>query len=299
VNERTPASAPGVTRTIAVLEFLAARRGEAFTLAELVRRLAVNKSTLHTILAILEEAGYVARHPIDKSYTLGPALVALGEAAAASPAVDIAHHARDEMRALADEFGVQCMAGKVVGSSILLVAHAGVREPLGQHLAVGQRLPFVPPLGTVFVAWSPPDVIDAWLRRLGPRATNDQLARYRRAIAAVRTRGFSIALEADARRELGRAVAARDASVDHLVEELGHQEYMLMELERSATYRLSLVAAPVFGPDGAVAMAIGLVGFPDPLDARSLLRAGERVRAAAAAITRAIHGRAPDDALED
>ena len=49
------------------------------------------------------------RNPVEKSFTLGPALVAIGEAAAAAPSVDIAQYARDEMRALADEFGVQCM----------------------------------------------------------------------------------------------------------------------------------------------------------------------------------------------
>jgi DNA-binding IclR family transcriptional regulator len=289
-----PGGAPGVTRAIALLEFLASRRGETFTLSELVRRLDVNKSTLHTILATLESAGYVSRHPIDKSFTLGPALVALGEAAAAAPNADITQHARDEMRALADEFGVQCMAGKIVGSDILLVAHAGRREPLGQHLAVGQRLPFVPPLGTVFVAWSPPPVIDAWLRRLGPHATNEQLVRYRRAVTAVRARGFSIGLEAAARRELGRAVAERDPSVDHIVEELGHQEYILSDVERASSYRVSLVAAPVFGADGEVALAIGLVGFGHPLDAEALLRLGNRVRTAGAAITRSLHGRLPD-----
>lgn len=290
---RPASGAPGVSRAIALLEFLASRRGEAFTLSELVRRLDINKSTLHTILVTLEGAGYVARHPIDKSFTLGPALVALGEAAATAPSVDITQHARDEMRSLADEFGVQCMAGKVVGSDILLVAHAGRREPLGQHLAVGQRLPFVPPLGTVFVAWSPPDVIDAWLRRLGPNTTDDELARYHRAITAVRARGFSIGLEADARRELGRAVAVRDLDVDHIVEELGHQDYILDELEGAVSYRLSIVAAPVFGADGEVAMAIGLVGFARPLDSEALLRVGARVRAAGQAITRSIHGRPP------
>ena len=292
--DRAPTGAPGVTRAIALLEFLAARRDESFTLSELVRRLDVNKSTLHTILVTLEAAGYVTRHPIDKSFTLGPALVALGEAAASAPRTDLAQHARDVMRALADEFGVQCMAVKIVGSDILLVAHAGRREPLGQHLAVGQRLPFVPPLGTVFVAWSAPHEIDAWLRRLGPRATNDELDRYRRAIAAVRERGFAIGLEADARRELGRAVAERDAGLDHIVEELGHQEYLLSDLERAVSYRLSLVAAPVFAPDATVAMAIGLVGFARALDAEALLRVGHRVRAACQVITRSIHGREPE-----
>lgn len=287
-------SAPAVARTVALLDFLASRPTEAFSLSELARRLELNKSTTHAMLTTLADAGYVARHPVEKSYTLGPSLVALGEAATASPSVDIAQYAIGEMRAMADEFGVQCVASRIMGTEIVIIAHTGTREPLGQTLSVGHRLPFVPPLGTVFVAWSQPAEIDAWLRRLGPGAKRTELVRYRHAITAVRERGFSIGLEADARRRLGRAVAERDPDVERIVEELGHEEYILMELERSVSYQLSLVAAPVFGPTGDVVMAVAMFGFRDPLDADELTRAGNRVVAATHAITDALHGRAPD-----
>jgi DNA-binding IclR family transcriptional regulator len=287
-------SAPAVSRTVALLDFLAARPTEAFSLSELARRLDLNKSTTHAVLTTLADAGYVARHPVEKSYTLGPALVAIGEAAAASPSLDIAEFARDEMRGLADEFGVQCVASRIIGAEIVIIAHTGTREPLGQSLSVGHRLPFVPPLGTVFVAWSAPTVIDAWLQRLGTSAKKSELARYRQAVAAVRDRGFSIVLEADARRRLGRAVAERDPDVERIVEELGHEEYILLELERSVSYQLSLVAAPVFGPDGGVVMAVAMFGFRGPLDAVELTRAGSRVLAATRAVTHAIHGHEPD-----
>ena len=278
---------------MALLDFLAARPTEAFSLSELARRLDLNKSTTHAMLTTLTDAGYVARHPVEKSYTLGPALVAIGEAAAAAPSIDITQYARDEMRAMADEFGVQCVASRIIGTEIVIIAHTGTREPLGQTLSVGNRLPFVPPLGTVFVAWSSAPEIDAWLRRLGPSAQKSELARYRQAVAAVRERGFSIGLEADARRRLGRAAAERDPDVEDIVEELGHEEYILLELERSGSYQLSLVAAPVFGPDGAVVMAIAMFGFRSPLDAVELT-AGNRVVAATRAVTDATHGREPD-----
>ena len=287
-------SAPAVARTVALLDFLAARPTEAFSLSELARRLDLNKSTTHALLTTLTDAGYVARHPVEKSYTLGPALVAIGEAAATAPSVDIAQYARDEMRAMADEFGVQCVASRIMGADIVIIAHTGAREPLGQTLSVGQRLPFVPPLGTVFVAWSSPPEIDAWLRRLGPSAKKSELARYRQAVEAVRERGYSIGLEADARRRLGRAIAEREPDVERIVEELGHEEYILLELERSASYQLSLVAAPVFGPDGAVVMAIAMFGFRGPLDTDELTRAGNRVVAATRAVTDALHGQEPD-----
>lgn len=286
-------TAPGVARTVALLDFLAARPGEAFTLSELARRLNLNKSTTHAMLTTLASAGYVARHPVEKSYALGPALVAIGEAAAVARPVDITQFARDEMRLLADELGLQCVASTVIGAEIVILSHTGTREPLGQHLAVGQRLPFVPPLGTVFVAWSSPAEIDAWLRRLGPGAKKAELARYRHAVETVRARGYSIGLEADARRELGRAVAERDSHLEEIVEALGHQEYILLELERSASYSLSMVAAPVFGPDGAMAMALSLFGFRGPVDAAALTEAGNRLLAGSRAVTRTLRGQEP------
>ena len=133
----------------------------------------------------------------------------------------------------------------------------------------------MPPLGTVFVAWSP-----------APQSSTpgcNASERARRSPSSPATdkrsqqsgsRGFSIGLEADARRRLGRAVAERDPDVERIVEELGHEEYILLELERSVSYQLSLVAAPVFGPDGGVVMAIAMFGFRSPLDAVELTRAG-------------------------
>jgi hypothetical protein len=85
------------------------------------------------------------------------------------------------------------------------------------------------------MAWSGPDAIDAWLRRLGPAATDVEVERYRAAVATVRHRGCSLALEADARIRLGEALGGADEQVGALVEELGHEEYILGELEQSSS----------------------------------------------------------------
>ena len=63
-------------------------------------------------------------------------------------------------------------------------------------------MPLVPPLGSVFVAWGDSA---SWL------AQAEDPERQRMILAAVRARGYSIALEADARRGLGDAL-------DHLAD---------------------------------------------------------------------------------
>jgi DNA-binding IclR family transcriptional regulator len=292
--------APGIERAVNVLNFLAAHPDEEFTLSELARRLHLNKATSHAMLAALTDAGYLLRHPARRTYTLGPALIALGNAAQFQ--FEAVEFARDEMRSLSEQLGLECLASTAVGDEIVIVARAGTPQPLGVSVQLGQRLPLVPPLGTVFLAWAEPTEIDRWLRRLGPSADPAQLERCRAALAAVRERGYAVALEADARARLGRAVAelAQAPSrgrgrevVEELVEELGQEEYILLELEHAATYRINHISAPVFGPEGKVELTLTLVGFRDQLSAGQVPEYAERLLAAAVTVTKSIHGTAP------
>ena len=75
-------AAPSADRTVALLDFLAAHPDERFGLSDLARRLDINKATAHALTAALTNAGYLLRHPVDKRYSLGPALIAIGNAAA-------------------------------------------------------------------------------------------------------------------------------------------------------------------------------------------------------------------------
>lgn len=284
---------PSVERTVAVLDFLAAHPDEAFTLSELCRRVDLTKATGHAMLNALAEAGYLLRHPSDKTFTLGPALIAIGSAAAARR-MQVVDHAREEMRRLAADLGVQVLASAAMGDEIVMLGRSGEPEPFGVSVQVGQRLPLVPPLGTVFVAWSGPDEIDRWLRRVGAGTPAADLDRYRAAVDAVRRRGWSVGLDPETRVRLGAALEGEAAAVEALLDQLGHQEYSLLELERAASYRLSHIAAPVFGPDGEVVLALTLIGFRGELDAGRIPALGERLQAAALAVTKSIHGRAPD-----
>jgi DNA-binding IclR family transcriptional regulator len=280
--------APAIARTVSLLNFLAAHADEAFSLSELARRLDINKATAHAMLLELTDAGYLLRHPSTKSYTLGPALIAVGNAAGGRQ-LEVVDYARDEMRRLSDDLGVQCVASAAIGEEIVLLARTGDPQPLGLSVQVGQRLPLVPPLGTVFLAWSGPEEIDRWLRHVGPGTTEAQLSRYRAAVDAVRRRGYSIGL--DAARTLGPR-PLRDAAVQ-VVEEVPHDEYILLELEGSASYRLSHIAAPVFGNDGRVALALTLMGFRHELTAEQVPEHGARLQVATRAVTRAVHGKEP------
>jgi DNA-binding IclR family transcriptional regulator len=90
--------APAIERCVAVLNHLAERPRESFTLSQIARELDLNKATAHSLLTTLVDAGYLVRHQRDKSYGLGPALIALGNASlTAYPAAQLAVGPMEEL----------------------------------------------------------------------------------------------------------------------------------------------------------------------------------------------------------
>ena len=278
-----------------VIDFLASRPGESFGLSELARALGMSKATAHGVCITLTESGWLLRHPVDKRYTLGPALIAAGHAAGARQ-LDLVDHARPVMEELAAQLAAQVVASSTVGDEMVLLATAGRPGPMWLAFTIGQRVPLAPPLGTVFLAWAGPEAVEEWLDRLGPGANQDDKDRLRSALGVIRHRGYALNLEAVANLKLSRALSGRDSRRRALavaVEDLAHEEYLLQELEAGATYRLSQVSAPVFGSDGAVALALTVVGLPEKLTGEEIPRYGDALLGAASRVTRSIHGTAP------
>ena len=277
--------APAIDRCVAVLNHLAANPSERYSLSELARALDLNKATAHAMLTTLSDAGYLIRDSEAKTYGLGPALIAVGNAALVStPAARLAEPA---MGALSDEFDLECIASTAIGEEIVILARAGNARPLGINVQPGQRLPLAPPLGTVFVAWSGTDAIERWLSHLGPGQGEADRDRYRQALQAVRERGYSVALGGEGQQRLVQTLR-----------EAGHEvragdEYALVELSGSTRYRISQIGAPVFGPRGEVALGLFLIGFRGQIAAEEVPRFAERLVEVAEDLTAALRGRHP------
>jgi len=280
---------PAVDRTVAVLNHLAASPMQRFSLSELARDLDLNKATAHALLATLVDVGYLVRHEDDKTYALGPALIALGNAALdAYPAATLAQGPMDRLSA---EFDLECVASTAIAGEIVILASSGVPRPLGINVQPGLRLPLVPPLGTVFVAWSGSRDIDAWLNRLGPDASDGDLDRYRQALEVVRQRGFSVGLGGDEQQRLVESLSS--PSGRERPPTAPGEEYALVELGDSAPHTINHIGAPVFGPDGKVALALFLIGFRGQIRADEVPRYAERLVEEAMTVTRGLRGVVP------
>ncbi len=283
-------TSPSTDRAIAILLFLAADPVRPCRLADITRSVGVSHASAHAVLTSLEQQGLVRRDDRSRTFSLGPTLITLGVAARRGlPVVDVA---RPHMQRLSERLALECHAGVQVADQIMVVARTGAHQPFGLGVEVGQRLPLVPPLGTPYVAWSGPQAIEAYLRRAAPECGHDELERYRQAIRAVRERGYAVALDAATRQRFGELAAELARTPDSdlrplegAAQSLLGGDYLLVELEGAASYDVTGISAPVFGPDGSVVLVVGVVGFGRGLPASEIPEAADAVLATTASIS--------------
>ena len=203
--------------------------------------------------------------------------------------------ARRYMEALANDLSAVCVASARIGTEVVILASAG--QPRGDLPAtlVGQRLPFLPPTGSVFAAWIDSAQVDRWI---GPMMSAEQGSACRSALAAVRDRGYSLGLASDAQRafaarlhELAEgAHAAPNDDLDDLIAELDYDPPVLDEARARA---VRLISAPVFGADGKVAFALTIHDFQHPSSAQDVERVAGKLLETAGQVGSAIGGAAP------
>lgn len=295
VGQEQPASPP-TARVLDVVETLVARPGERWSLTDLVRATRMTRATAHAVLGTLVARGWVHRNEADKTYTVGPYLAVLGrELAAARPAEQLAH---DAAAKAAVETGHTCVVVHLVDDAVVVTDVLPVPGQTSE-IAIGQKVPFEPPFGPAFVAWSADQVRESWLA--GADRINPALAdRLRAVLPALARRGYSLerfdSATAAAFDVLGRL--QDDVFGDAVREVLGRVLAGLTQVDflpaelRSGRHSVTWVAAPVFDADGRVALNLAL----QPRGTHSgadLKRLGETVAAAADGVTAAIGGRRP------
>ena len=188
---------PSADRTIRILNHLAEHAEQAFTFSQLRRDLGMSSGTLHALLATLVKASYVRRNPDALTYSLGPALLALG--AAARSGYRLVDDLVPEMERMSAELGLTCHASVAQNDEMVVIARSGPVEPFGRRVRVGERYPLTPPFGTAFVAWSDPASVDDYLARSDPPLRPDDRERCRGALERVRQRGYAVSLNPSTR----------------------------------------------------------------------------------------------------
>jgi DNA-binding IclR family transcriptional regulator len=284
-----------------VLDHLAARPGAAFSVSELARELGMPRATCDAVLLALAERALVDRRDPDLRYSLGPALIGWGDAARA--AGSLLARVAPVAEALARETST-CVALSTIEGDEQRVEHVIDHGPaFGLRARPGESVPFAAPFAAVFVAWAPRPEVDAWLDRAGD-LTPDERARYEVALAAVRRRGYSLAVanvRPDLQAILERLVDRPDAEQDlrerdAVIREITHSEYLPVALDPDRPQRVNQLSAPVFDAAGRVVIQVMVLGPTYDLTRSEIDALAERLVHAAARATERIGGRRPETA---
>jgi flavin reductase (DIM6/NTAB) family NADH-FMN oxidoreductase RutF len=180
----------------------------------------------------------------------------------------IADLSRGHMETLSQELDAECVASSIVADDMVLIAASGAMQSHKLVSRVGERIPFVPPLGTSFVAHAKPEIQQAWLKRAQSKAEG-----YREGLEAtldaVRLRGFSVDLgyswhvemeelmagagsrgmpRSEMRRQMHRLIGRLDA------------DYESPEVGEHPRETVGTVNVPVFGADGTAIMTLSALG---------------------------------------
>ena len=206
--------------------------------------------------------------------------------------------ARPHMEALADELDAECVASAVVGEDMVLVARAGTLRTQRLPTAVGQRIPFEPPLGTAFVAWAPAAAREGWLRRLGRDASTETREVLERTLSEVRDAGYAIGRGARWHTQAAEILTQDD--IDQHRDETAAQMHRLIQLlppdyesPTVPTDDVRTINVPVLGPGGSAVLVLSVtVGGRRSLTA-DLAWTVERLKSAAGAVTKALEGTTP------
>ena len=255
-------SSPPTQRVVAILDFMAEHPHDRFGLSELARQVRLAKPTCLGIVTTLTESGYLVRDARDKTYRLGPSLIALGHIAQESMRVSPA--AREELRRLSGAFNTTAALAAVVDDRITLLELVG---PPGADVGVrvGQSYPFAPPVGLMFVLWDD-DALRDWLSRAPTIPLRTDTQRLDRVIAECRTAGYLVERLTPGGRRLYALMAGMSsklpdelrALLGELISDIGERVYLRSEAEARQRHDISVISAPVYDHHRRQIMVVSL-----------------------------------------
>lgn len=290
---------PAVQRAGRVLALFSAEPRRRWTVSQVSAELAVAKGTCFALLSCLTDLGWVRREDAMKTYGLGPELVRLGWAALGQvPGLDAA---RREMFSLSRDLDVGCFACALIDDEMVILDVAGADEEGFELPSLdARRVPARPPLGSVYYAWVPLPEADAWLRRSGGATTARELEVNRRALRAIRARGYSVGGGVEVQLQVEELLKRIGASSGDERIELA---ITLADLVRGTPASASTEAsphpvthliAPAFDSAGHIALTLTVVGRAGQVHDANVAAFADPLLAAVGRVTGSIGGRAPE-----
>jgi DNA-binding IclR family transcriptional regulator len=286
---------PAVERAADVLRLLAENPSQAQSGAHIASALRLSRATCFATLMCLTELGWLTRDAVRKTYRLGPELVHLGWASLSQiPGLDVA---RREMFYLARDLDVGCFACALVDDDMVILDRAGTENSDFDLPGLGAlRVQARPPLGSVYFAWSDEVEVDAWLQRIGASVEPGQLEAHRRALAAIRLRGYSIGGGIEVQLQLDHLLdqLATSTGDDRLALALSVADLVRGRPDATAPRQpITHLIGPAFDQLGRVVLTLTITGRVGQVHDANVESYAAALLSAVSRVTESIGGRRP------
>jgi DNA-binding IclR family transcriptional regulator len=256
---------PAIDRALRIMALLSSSPGRAYTSSEIANALDIPKGSCFSLLMSLGEADFLTRDPVKKTYQLGPSCLTLSESFLRS--FSGLRDSRTEIAKLSVELGFPCIVTAPVLDEIITLATSGSPVLNGRDVLPGNRSPLVPPLGTVFLAWSTHERFEQWRSHLSRNGDEDRLASYQEAIDLVRSRGYSVGRPAASGEMTDWLIRYASAASGHERHQVAAQFLSILREDAppvlpaaQAGHMTQSVTAPVYDRAGHTELAVTLVG---------------------------------------
>jgi flavin reductase (DIM6/NTAB) family NADH-FMN oxidoreductase RutF/DNA-binding IclR family transcriptional regulator len=199
---------------------------------------------------------------------------------------------RPHMERLVVDLDAACMSSALIGSEVVVLASTGIPVDREFPTRVGQRMPFVAPLGAIFAAWSEA-LLRRWTQPL-TQASPEQLEQYSQMCRRVRERGWSIAMTSEAHRRFENAltgvsvseIATQDLEPVRRVIGALAEAYDPAMLDAEREYCVRNISVPVFDSETEPLLALTLYGLPPSISRAQIDAYVEVLTEASTAISR-------------
>lgn len=176
-------------------------------------------------------------------------------------------HCRPAMGRLAAKFDTEVSASIMRADELVVVASAGQVEDSAWPSWVGQRFPFIPPMGGVHAAWGDREVRDLWDREVKQSASGETQAYLLSLPSAIRERGYALALGHKVRGALIEQSSSAGGNPRWLsreqITDLTHKrlsELYPKDLSANSKIELRTVTVPVLDNQNSLAFALTIWG---------------------------------------
>lgn len=137
-DDNPPASSSASARSLAILEAVS-RMGKPVSAIELSPALGLPKATVHRMLLLLEELGFLQREPGTRRFIVGDRLTKLSLEALINMPRKAERHTI--LQRLVDEVQETCNVTVLVGNEVAYIDRVECHWPLRTHFHIGSRVP--------------------------------------------------------------------------------------------------------------------------------------------------------------